>query len=325
MEPSGYPSDMEGNTITRSIMLDEGSDLTLIREGLAEKLQLGGTKEALRLSGVTGRNSTVQSRMVRIRLNIEGREVVIKAASVPNICGPLPEINWPEEKKQWDHLQDLPLTETGGRVDILLGVDHADLMLATEYRMGVQNEPCAIKTNLGWVVRGIASQGNLREGKAHLLQHEPKEEDLNKALKKFFATETFGTERKEETLAPEDQRALDIVKAGTRRLDTGYEIALPWKEGEPKLEPNKRMAEMRLRSLEKRLHQDPDFQRDYEKAVRKYVSEGYASEINDDTSMEGVGFYLPHHGCTKNRRGRRKSEWYSTPLPYTEESVSMKR
>ena len=80
-----------------------------------------------------------------------------------------------------------------------------------------------------------------------------------------------------------------------------------------------------MRSLEKRLHQDPDFQRDYEKAVQKYVSEGYASEINDDTSMEGVGFYLPHHGCTKNRRGRRKSEWYSTPLPYTEESVSMKR
>ena len=74
-------------------MLDEGSDITLIREGLTEKLQLGGTKEALRLSGVTGRNSTVQSRMVRIRLNIEGREVVIKAASVPNICGPLPEIN----------------------------------------------------------------------------------------------------------------------------------------------------------------------------------------------------------------------------------------
>ena len=80
-------------------MLDEGSDITLIREGLAEKLQLGGTKEALRLNGVTGKNSTVQSRMVQVRLNIKGREVVIKAASVPNIWGPLPEINWPEEKK----------------------------------------------------------------------------------------------------------------------------------------------------------------------------------------------------------------------------------
>ena len=179
-------------------------------------------------------------------------------------------------------------------------------MLATEYRMGVQNEPCAVKTNQGWVVRGIASQGNLREGRAHLLQHEPKEEDLNKALKKFFATETFGTERKEETLAPKHQRALDIVKAGTPRLDIGYEIALPWKEGEPKLEPNKWIAEMRLRSLEKRLHQDSDFQRDYEKAVRKYVSEGYASEINDDTSMEGVGFYLQHHGVYKKLEGKKK-------------------
>ena len=66
------------------------------------------------------------------------------------------------------------------------------------------------------------------------------------------------------------------------------------------------MAEMRLRSLEKRLHQDPDFQRDYEKAVQKYVSEGYASEINDDTSMEGVGFYLPHHGVYKKSEGKKK-------------------
>ena len=61
-----------------------------------------------------------------------------------------------------------------------------------------------------------------------------------------------------------------------------------------------------MRSLEKRLHQDPDFQRDYEKAVRKYVSEGYASEINDDTSMEGVGFYLPHHGVYKKSDGKKK-------------------
>ena len=74
--------DREGNTITSTIMLDEGSDITLIREGLAEKIQLGGIKEALRLSRVTGRNSKVQSRMVKIQLNIEGREVVIKAYSV---------------------------------------------------------------------------------------------------------------------------------------------------------------------------------------------------------------------------------------------------
>ena len=126
-----------------------------------EKLQLGETKEALRLNGITGKSSTVKSIMVQVRVNTEEREVVIKAASVPKICGPLPEINWPEEKKQWYHLQDLSLTETGGIVDILLGVDHADLMLSTEYRMGGQNEPCTVKTNLGWVVRGIASQGNL--------------------------------------------------------------------------------------------------------------------------------------------------------------------
>ena len=48
-------------------------------------------------------------------------------------------------KKQWIHLKDLPLRATGGKVDILLGVDHADLMLQSEHRLGDQGEPVAIK------------------------------------------------------------------------------------------------------------------------------------------------------------------------------------
>lgn len=105
--------DMEGNTITSTIMLDEGSGITLIREGLAEKLQLGGPKETLRLIGITGKRSTVQSRIVRVRLDIVKLDIIIKAASVPNTCGPIPEINWPEEKNRREHLRDLPIEETG--------------------------------------------------------------------------------------------------------------------------------------------------------------------------------------------------------------------
>ena len=50
----------------------------------------------------------------------------------------------------------------GVRVDILLGVDHADFMLATEYPVGGQSEPCAVKISLGWVVRSVNSQEKSR-------------------------------------------------------------------------------------------------------------------------------------------------------------------
>ena len=71
----------------------------------------------------------------------------INAASVPYICPQFPEIRWQKLKNRWVHLAGLPLIELGGRVDILLGLERANLMLAEEYREGRNSEEtCAIKT-----------------------------------------------------------------------------------------------------------------------------------------------------------------------------------
>lgn len=85
-------------------------------------------------------------------------------------------------------------------------------------------------------------------------------------------------------------------------MEEGYEIGLPWKPGEPILENNKVVAESRLKSLQKRFEKDPKFEEDYYKAIKKYVSEVYASQVVED---DGPAFYLPHHGVYKN--GRKKS------------------
>ena len=50
-----------------------------------------------------------------------------------------------------------------------------------------------------------------------MLHRATEEPDLGAELKRFFATENFGTEKPEETLAPVDQQALEIVQAATRR------------------------------------------------------------------------------------------------------------
>ena len=63
------------------------------------------------------------------------------------------------------------------------------------------------------------------------------------------------------------------------------------------------MAESRLKSLIRRFEKDPDFEKDYEKAMKKYETEGYASRVQED---EGPGFYLPHDGVYKNTLGPKK-------------------
>ena len=89
--------------------------------------------------------------------------------------------------------------------------------------------------------------------------------------------ENFGTEKVGEFLTKEE---------------VGYQVGLPWKTGEPR-ENSKAMAESRLKSLLRRFEKDPDFKKDYDKAIKKYETEGYASRGQED---DGPAFYLPHHG-----------------------------
>ena len=63
------------------------------------------------------------------------------------------------------------------------------------------------------------------------------------------------------------------------------------------------MAESRLKSIIRRFEKDPDFEKDYEKAIKKYETEGYASRVQED---DGPVFYLPHHGVYKNTLGPKK-------------------
>ena len=132
---------------------------------------------------------------------------------------------------------------------------------------------------------------------------EERDLQLDKALKEFFTTENFGAERVGEFFTKEEEETLKIVKKETQKLEVGYEVGLPWKTGEPRLENNKAMAESRLKSLLRRFEKDPIFEADYDKAIKKYETEGYASRVQED---DGPTFYLPHHGVYKNTLGPKK-------------------
>ena len=117
-------------------MLDEGSDTTIIRQKIVNELNLPGTGQNLKLVGVTGVNHNIDSKLVRFQLmDSKGELVTVEASSVPEVCDLLPTTNWNETKSQWKHLEDLPLMETVGKVDIRLGADHADLMLQFQHRV----------------------------------------------------------------------------------------------------------------------------------------------------------------------------------------------
>ena len=210
--------DSNGSKVTATALLDEGSDTTLIRSDLAKRLNIAGENCSLHLQGVTGVKSKLESQKVELQIQTVNGIATLNGSTVPKVCEAVPVINWKQLKTRWPYLSKLPIKESGGKIDILLGLNHADLMLAKDQRSGDVGEPCAIKTALGWIVRGVIfNKYSNSVGRVNLTVQDNVE--LENIFKNFIKTENFGTENSDVSkLPPDDQRALDIVKQGTRKL-----------------------------------------------------------------------------------------------------------
>ena len=92
------------------------------------------------------------------------------------------------------------------------------------------------------------------------------ETPLEVQFKRFWETEKYGTEGEENqcTLLSEDQKAFTIVQEGTRKLNPGYEVPIPWRTKEPNLKNNKTVALRRLNGLMS-FAKEPEYQKEYKK------------------------------------------------------------
>ena len=122
----GCVRDAGGNSVGANIFFDEGSDTTLVREGFVRKIGAKGVQQTLNLHGVAGSLNQVQSERITLQLETPaGEQVEIVAMSVRKVCDPIPMFWWGQLKSKWAHLSNLPLKDSGGVVEILLGLDHA--------------------------------------------------------------------------------------------------------------------------------------------------------------------------------------------------------
>ena len=298
-----------GNEVKGNLLLDDGSDTTLVSESFVKKLGLRGKKTTLHISGVGGKARRKASTEVILRVKTpEGsnEHVNLKAWSLESICQPIETVSWPDIKTNWRHLEKLDLRTVGGEVDILLGLDHADLLVPLEVKTGRPKEPVAKKTSFGWTAVGPIGGSDTRPRVHHVSCADT--EPLDTALKRFWESESFGTKTTNEPIYSKDEkRAMDLLEHGTVKLETGYQVPLLWKENEPRLQNNRQVALKRLEGLERRFERDPEYKKDYLKAIGKYVENGYAVKVNENDNVNGPDqWYLPHHGVYKKSATEKK-------------------
>ena len=153
-------------------------------------------------------------------------------------------VDWSRHKHKWKHLKGIKFPQVGPRpiVDLLIGVDQADLLYSLEDVKGMAGEPIARLTPLGWTCIGNPeiSTEVVQTNFTFFLNdmHE-----LNSLVRRYW-----DIDEPKETLVvrPDEKFARDTVAKSLTFTDGHYVVGMPWKQDRPSLPDNYSMALSRL-------------------------------------------------------------------------------
>ncbi|XP_066934903.1 uncharacterized protein [Clytia hemisphaerica] len=291
--------------VTTYALLDSGSQCTLIKKSLCNKLGLRGRMETIKISTIKDHedirvktlNISISSADKGFRAEVESVHSIedskfrMPSQAIPNDIA---------ESREWQYIKGLNIANvTSGQVEMLIGADVPKALISSEVKFGGHGLPHASKTPFGWSLIGSYDKGGAKTKKvltAHLRMDE--EDSLDRLVRDFWETESFGTKIQEtRPLSIQDRQAIERLDEETVVKDGHYVVPMLWK-GSVKLPNNYAQAERRLNSLSKRLRNDSDFFRMYQNNISSYLEKGYARrlEVSEVEERTDRTWYLPHHG-----------------------------
>ncbi|XP_058811023.1 uncharacterized protein LOC131675913 [Topomyia yanbarensis] len=305
--------------------LDDGSELMLLEQSLADELGLKGPKNPLCLKW-TGETTKIENKSQNVNLQISSVTNPIKRYDLSSVrtIGNLqirPQTLLTAELKQrYQHLMGLPIesyNEANPR--ILIGLDNASLGYAMKSREGQLNEPIAIKTRLGWIVFG-SCVGEKNAGhyvNYHALQicqcNRETGEDLHELVKGFFALDSLGISKQSKLLlSHEEQRAQSMLESLTRPVDSRFESGLLWKYDSVRLPDSAAMALRRWRCLDNRMKKDPLLAGELNAKIQDHINKGYIRKLSADELEVNRArvWYLPIFPIVNpNKPGKTRLVW----------------
>ena len=247
------------------------------------------------------------------------KEIEVKTCP-RNVTGNYQVENWNANKGKWRHLAqcDFASPAKDGLVDLLIGVDNADLHYSFVDVRGKVGEPVARLGPLGWTCIG-PPDGRAETGtRTHTIRTLFTRDvgpvsvaggccDLDGTLKRFLEIESYGTELNDRVVCTEEERlALEKVSSSVCYNGERYSVAVPWKGQRPQLPDNRQMAESRLLSTEKDLKKKEIVEREYKKTIETYFEKGYLRKVPENEAPPHEVWYLPHFPIVKMSKSTTK-------------------
>lgn len=200
----------------------------------------------------------------------EGQRHAIEAQTMDELM--LPRHTFTEEMARQEGFLDISLPRTNGVVpQILLGLDNARHIVALETKVGNSRRMVATKTSLGWVAMGQVEPG---DSARCLFIREP-EDDLHAIVEQFIEADQFGLPEGEPIrLSDDNERAMELMRTRTRFDGERYETGLLWKDDVVQLPDNRKAAEIRHRSLIRRLRRESEMWARLDVMMKEYQEKG---------------------------------------------------
>ena len=295
-------TDQPNQEILVYALLDTQSDTSFILEDTAAALSVQRTPVQLKLSTMTTTDCTVRCDSIK-GLQVRGfsSHVLIsisRAYTKDYIPVDRTHIPTSETAKAWQHLKGItselqPLQNC--EVGLLIGYDTPQALIPRETIVGDNSEPYGVKTDLGWSIVGCTSPrfDNLSRTIHRTSVRESPVISPREVLKVLEAD--FIDIDDEGLVSQEDVQFVRMMEKEIRHKDDGhYEMPLPFKS-RPCLPNNRKLAEVRLAHLKKKLIANSEFKQHYVAFVEGMLKCGDA-EVVRDPGVDGEKWYIPHHG-----------------------------
>ncbi|KAL7872550.1 hypothetical protein SRHO_G00075330 [Serrasalmus rhombeus] len=286
-------------------LLDTQSDTTFVDQGVSDILQAEKYPVKLKLTTMSGKGAIFQSERVS-GLCVRGYSSAIHIDLPPaytKVCIPVNHMHIPtcESAKKWAHLSDIadeiqPYKDC--EIGLLIGYNCPRAMAPKQVILGGDDEPFAIRTDLGWSVVGRSSPAMDSPPLTSLCHRISVKEvplvtpaDVIRVLESDFKDGRDDSK----TVSQDDVMFLNKLGCGIQKNTEGhYEMPLPFKR-RPSLPDNKNLAILRLNHLKRKLSKDQKYKEHYVKFMEDVISKGDAEEVHD-IGLEGEKWYIPHHG-----------------------------
>ncbi|XP_062700012.1 uncharacterized protein LOC115258713 [Aedes albopictus] len=312
--------------------IDDGSELTLMEESLAEELGVKGSRTSLCLKWTSG-TTRVEAESQIVDVGISATEKSTKPIRMTNVhtvesLQLRPQtLVFTELLQRFQHLEGLSIESYENVCPrILIGLDNASLGNAMKSREGKPYEPIAVKTRLGWIVYGSCSRThhNVNYVNVHSIEvcecNSRTDDNLHSAMKNYFALDSLGIVKPEKVLrSADEERAMRILEMQTTHLGGRYETGLLWKFDNVRLPNSSGMAHRRWECLERRMNRDQLYADVVRSKMADYVEKGYVrrltkEELNTPYSRE---WFLPVFPVVNpNKPGKVRLVWDAAATAY---------